>query len=102
MKKSKPLDNKTREKLEKREKKFGSWWSCETCGEKQPSMEQAEFIKHLEEVHHIKETKGTRSLMMHLDGADWYSYAWSWEIGGLKFVQTTNSKRSKQDAMYWK
>lgn len=63
---------------------------------------QKEFIEHLEKVHKITDTKGTRSMMMHLDGKDFYSYMWSWEIGGMKFVQTTNSKRGRESQGYWK
>lgn len=46
-----------------------------------------EFQKHLIEVHGIKAKEGNRQMIMHVDGAGWFSWVWDWIIGGKHFTQ---------------
>lgn len=75
------------------ERKFGTTWSCVKCGEDKPPMEHADFIKHLEEVHQIKDTQGNKKGLAFMDGSGYAIQVYEWEIGGLKFIQTTTCKR---------
>ena len=70
---------------------------CCACASKHEGV--SEFKKHLSDVHKITELKGTRKGLTHMDGADWYSWEFELEIGGLKFVQSTFSHRHKNDPM---
>jgi hypothetical protein len=70
------------------------------CG---ASMEFADFKKHLAEVHKLdpKQMKGKKSMLMHMDGDNWFSYNWQWELeSGLKFTQYTMQARSKDSMMF--
>lgn len=83
-------------------RRFGSFWVCTVCKDN-PEFEHKDMMQHMSAVHNIdvKNTKGRKSMLMHLDGSDYFSSQYEWEINGMKFLQTTCSKRSKQDAMYW-
>lgn len=83
-------------------KRFGSFWICLTC-QPNPELEQKEMMEHMRTVHFIdtSNTRGHRQMMMHLDGSDFFSSQFEWEIGGLKFIQSTCNKRSAKDAMRW-
>jgi hypothetical protein len=63
----------------------------------------ADFLKRLKEVHGIDPatTKGTRRMVMHMDGDTWFSYVWEWEIGGKKFTQATRQLRRGLDRQIW-
>ena len=61
-----------------------------------------EFKHHLFSAHGLKsdQLKGKKQMVMHLDGAQWYSYQWSWVLDiGLKFDQFTKNTRRKDDPM---
>lgn len=66
-------------------------------------MTHAEFLKRLQDVHGIdpKVTKGTRSMVCHMDGDKWFSYIWKWEIAGKKFTNSTRQMRRGQNAAMW-
>lgn len=51
-------------------------------------MDAKEFPDHLKN-HNIQETKGTRTMLTHMDAKDWFSSSYEWIIGGFKFVQYT-------------
>ena len=74
-------------------------WHCNECN---VDIEHADFPAHLKEKHGITDAKGKRSMVMHADGADFYSWTWEWEIGGKKFVQNTVNKRRGMDAAMWR
>lgn len=61
------------------------------------------FLVRLKEVHGIDPatTKGTRSMRMHIDGRDWFSYVYDWEIGGKQFKQQTRTPRCGQNRRNW-
>ena len=84
------------------ERRFGSFWVCPNCPDN-PEFEHEAMMKHLKEVHGIdpKTIKGKKSMLMHLDGDTWFSWDYEWEIGDLKFLQHTCSKRTRSDAMHW-
>lgn len=86
----------------KAERRFGSFWQCPNC-EGNPEFEHAAMMKHIQKVHGIdpKHVTGKRNMLMHLDGADYYSSQYEWEINGLKFYQSTCNKRTGEDAAYW-
>lgn len=90
-----------RESKAKREPvKASNVWKCLAC-DKQPEFEHKQMMEHLRSAHQIdtKNTKGNRSMLMHMDGADWFSCQWEWEINGMKFIQKTVSPRGKSDPM---
>lgn len=62
-----------------------------------------EFIKHLKDAYGIDANgmKASRSLLMHMDGANFYKYIWEWEIAGKKFTQNTCALRSGENAAMW-
>jgi len=73
---------------------------CETCESKPEFKSPEEVMEHLRIVHGIqKGTKGTRSMLAHIDGRDYYKYAFAWEIGGVKLTQETQNRRAKDDPM---
>ncbi len=76
-------------------------WQCESC-EGQPEFEQADFEKHLKEVHGIdpKDMRGSRSMVLHIDGRDWYQTNYEWVIKGLAFLQSCRNKRNKHTMIY--
>jgi hypothetical protein len=80
--------------------KASNVWKCCVC-EAQPEFEHTEMMEHLRSEHHIdtKNTKAKRSMVMHMDGANWFSSTWEWEINGMKFIQNTVSPRDKSDPM---
>jgi hypothetical protein len=55
-----------------------------------------EFQKHLPEVHGIKTTKGTRTMLSHLDARGWFVWNWQWTIAGETFTQHTKQARSRE------
>lgn len=88
-------------KKEKTQRRFGSFWICPNCKD-DPEFEHDAMMEHLKTVHNIDtKTKGTKRVLMHLDGDTWFSWDYEWEINGLKFNQHTCQKRSKEDAAYW-
>lgn len=86
-----------------KERKYGSFWTCLAC-EGNPDFEHKAMMTHIKDVHGIdaKTTKATRRMLMHMDGADFYSWQFEWEINGLKFLQSTCDKRTDEDAAYWR
>lgn len=75
---------------------YGTLWTCCQCKDLD-SMEPEKMFAHMKEVHGIdtKTTKGTRSMLMHLDGDTWFSSTYEWTVGDLKFTQYSRYKRSK-------
>lgn len=78
-----------------------NYWLDETEPEKR--FDHADFMKRLKEVHGIDPTttKGTRRMNMHIDGEDFFSYVWDWEIGGKKFTQCTRQLRTGMNKHIW-
>lgn len=76
-------------------------WFDETA----PGQEftHAEMMKRMKEVHGIDtaNTKGKRSMSMHMDGDTWFSYVWDWEIAGKKFTNSTRQNRRGMDRDIW-
>ena len=67
-------------------------------------MNQKQFMEHLKTVHNIdgENIKGTRKMIMHMDGRDWYSSEYLWTLeSGVIFTQYCKNKRSKNDPMYY-
>ena len=83
-------------------RRYGSFWICQGC-QGNPEFEHAEMMAHLQEVHGIdpKTTKGTKTMMTHMDGTDWFASQHEWDIAGLKCLQTTTCKRSAESKRYW-
>lgn len=73
-----------------------------TCCDK--AMGYKDFREHLLAVHKLDikaELKAKKSLLMHMDGDNWFSYNWQWELeNGLKFTQYTKQARSKDSMMF--
>jgi hypothetical protein len=89
-------------KPNKEDRRFGSFWTCPNC-EGTPEFDHAGMMQHMRSVHSIdtKNTKGKRSMVMQMDGSDFYSSVYEWEVGGLKFNQSTCNKRTGMNAAMW-
>lgn len=74
-------------------------WHCPECN---ADFDFAAFSAHLRDKHGIIDTKGKRTMTMHLDGYDFYSSVYDWEIGGKHFTQTTVDPRRGKDAGMWR
>ena len=83
-------------------RKYGSFWCCPNCS-KEPDFTHEAMMTHLKEAHGIdaKTTQGTKRMLMHIDGSDFYESQSEWTIAGLKFYQTTRNQRTGEDAMMW-
>lgn len=53
--------------------------------------------EHLEKDHGVTDSKGTRSMQMHLDCADSYDSTFEWTVGGVKFLQYSTRARAIND-----
>ena len=75
-------------------------WKCMSC-EGEPEFERPEAMRHMQEVHGIdtKTAKGSRKMLMHLDGRDWFQSNYEITINGLVFVNYCRSRRAKNDMM---
>jgi hypothetical protein len=84
------------------QRKFGTFWKCLSCKD-EPEFEHDGMMKHLKETHGIdpKTTKGTKKMLMHMDGDTWFSWDYEWEIGDVKAHQHTCQQRSAEAAFYW-
>jgi ubiquitin C-terminal hydrolase len=70
-------------------------WLCETCGNKS-SMTKQQMLEHLKEVHSIAPPfHGTRTMNMHMDGVDFYSYVFQWKIASVNLSQAIVEPRKK-------
>lgn len=88
-------------KTKSKEVKPSNTWKCCACGDAE--FQHDEMMVHLKEHHGLdpKTVKGTRRMLMHLDGDTWFAYQWEWIIGDIKAIQHTVSPRSKDDMMRW-
>ena len=75
---------------------------CVTCNPdtEAASMSGPEMIEHLRTVHNIVNGKGTKSLRMALDGADFYHNSFTWTMAApdgapVKLIEETSGPRSK-------
>lgn len=86
--------------VKKTPRRYGVWWIC--CNKE---FTHDEFKSHLLDDHKVdvnEKTQGTKKMLMHLDGSDYFSSQYEWEIAGVKgIIQNTCSKRSKSSRMYW-
>lgn len=81
-------------------------WFCLDCKTKE--MTFAEVKDHLTSVHKIdlKTTEGTKNLLMHADGTDFYTYHWAVTINDpdSKPVNLENhilQERDEESKKYW-
>lgn len=75
-------------------------WKCLEC-EGEPEFEHGEFMKHLQDVHGIdtKTAKGSRTMLMHLDGRKWYQSNYEVVVQGVKCVNFCRNRRARNDPM---
>jgi hypothetical protein len=79
-----------------------SWW-CDTCSDSQ-KMTHSEMLEHLKNAHGL-ETKGLKckkSMLMHLDGSDFYSSTWQVTIVPLSGseIKMTNATCNPRSTSY--
>lgn len=78
-----------------------NFWNDETL----PGVDinHMDFMKRLKEVHDIDPatTKGTKKMLMHMDGDTWFSWDYEWELGGKKFIQHTRDNRTGMNKHIW-
>lgn len=82
--------------MKKDSKEFDNWW-CKSCEKEIP---KAELVDHLKE-HGITTDNGTRSMISHADGQDFFDWTFEWDIGGVKFIQHTRTLRRGADKRAW-
>ena len=88
-------------KPKKDDRKFGTYWiDPEIPG---TEMTHAEFLAHIKKAYGIdaSKTQGKRTMKMHMDGSDWFSWEWDWEIAGRSFTQCSVQKRRGRDLEIW-
>ncbi len=85
-------------KKQKKEVSEFNLWSCQSCD---AAIEAAKVNEHLENVHGIKEMKGRKQMLCHMDGADWFQSDYEYTIGDVKLNQSIRCKRNEEDRMYW-
>lgn len=74
---------------------------CKECEKLEPMVFE-EFKHHLFTTHNLKadQLKGKKQMTMHMDGAQWFSYDYTWTLEtGLVFYQHVMMARSKSDQM---
>jgi hypothetical protein len=86
-----------------RPKPYNLWW-CETCqypANSADGMDHQTMLSHLKTAHNIDPKGKTchRRLIMHMDGAEWFSYQWSITVEGITLTNSTLSLRSPESAM---
>lgn len=83
-------------------KRYGSFWTCPNC-EGSPEFEHKDMMTHFTEAHQIDpaKTKGKKSMLMHMDGSNWFSSSYEWTIGELKFNQSITTKRTGSNPEMW-
>jgi len=72
----------------KKEEEF-NLFRCITCNSDE-DLELGELFKHLEEVHNITKTEGSRNLILHLNKGKFHQSTYEWNIAGVKFYQYIN------------
>lgn len=61
---------------------------------------QKEVIAHLKEVHQIDTSApGTRRMIRHIDGKDFFRSDYEWKFGDLVLHQSVQQERAKDDMM---
>lgn len=88
--------------MRRKPKKATRDFYCETCKQKD-AMTLDAMKEHFRAVHQIDvtKTKGTREMVMHLDGTDFYESNYVWTFGDVKMVEATWNPRSKADRALW-
>lgn len=78
---------------------FNAWW-CETCGDGK-EYSQPEIVAHLKDAHGVDAatTKGTKQMVMHLDGRSWFQTNYAVTIAGVRLSNVVRCKRAKDDPM---
>ena len=69
-----------------------NYFICPEC-DNDAELSPKEFQKHIDEVHGIKSATGKRSMLRHLDAADWFAWDYEWTIEGKKFTQHIKQAR---------
>lgn len=80
----------------------GEWnlFKCLSC-KGEPEFTPEELKAHLQDTHGITETKGTRRMIFHLDGTDFFQSEYEWQIGEVKLDQQVRCKRDKESKKLW-
>jgi hypothetical protein len=80
--------------MSKGDKEFNVFY-CETCGEPYPEMSKDQALEHLKTVHGIEPgTSAARTMVLHVDGTDFYKTKYAWDFGAVKLTQEIQRKRS--------
>ena len=76
---------------------YGTTYEC--CGEKIKTAR--DLTDHLREQHgvDVATQKFNRSMLMHMDGRDWFASSYSWACDAVTFTEYSKSKRNKNDPM---
>lgn len=72
-------------------------WRCVTCEQDVDNLKD-----HMQEAHNIDitQTKGTRTMIMHLDARDYHRTGYSWKIGSVELAQEVICPRDRDDPMW--
>lgn len=83
-----------RTKKKQEDTSFNVWSCCDN------SFTHEEVMKHLEEVHGLQRPlKGSREMIQHIDGREYFQSDYKWTIGELVLYQSVRSVRDEDDMM---
>lgn len=71
-------------------------FTCQTCNSE--AMQFGEIRKHLVDVHQ-SDGKGTKQMISHMDGRDWYGSVYRWAFGDVIVIESITAEREKDDPM---
>ena len=74
-------------------------YTCLSCDDKKP-LNTKEMIDHLKNVHHLPNTKGTRTMAIHVDAKDFYESRFHWTFGDVEVLEIEHSTRTKKTQMF--
>ena len=63
-------------------------WRCTTCADHPTLQDIADLKEHLVEVHHLTNTRGTKTPSMFMDGKGFHMQVYAWDIEGVELVET--------------
>lgn len=75
-------------------------WKCMAC-DGEPEFSQGAMREHLASVHGIdaRTTQGTRKMLMHMDGRNWFQTNYQFDIKGVTLINFCRQRRSRRDPM---
>mgnify|MGYP003440576923 CR=1 FL=1 len=85
---------KSKKAAEKKIVNQNVWLCCDK------TFSQPEIVEHLKTVHNVQQPiNGTRSMITHLDGREYFESHYKWKVGELVLHQSVRMERAADDIM---